>query len=84
MTEPFVTSHPKLLDNDKSALSLNAGTAFPTVGVMDGMQCYRTDEQIIYIRKSGKWVILLNLNDTTTNYGSSRTRSTSKPTYGLT
>ena len=51
LTEPFITSHPKLLDNDKSSLSLNAGVEFPNIGVMDGMPCYRSDEDKLYIRR---------------------------------
>lgn len=60
LTEPFITSHPKLMDNDRSALSLNAGTEFPTTGVMNGMPCYRTDEDKIYIRRNGKWSVIVD------------------------
>lgn len=53
--EPFITSHPKLMDNDRSALTNNAGTAFPTEGVSDGMTCYRTDEKALYYYQDGAW-----------------------------
>lgn len=42
-------SLPHLLSNDKSAISLNSGTSFPTSGVTEGMPCLRTDERILYI-----------------------------------
>nr|DAM63424.1 MAG TPA: hypothetical protein [Caudoviricetes sp.] len=54
LTEPFKTSHPKLLANDKSALSLNAGKAFPTTP-LEGMYCYRTDTKVLYQYIDGKW-----------------------------
>lgn len=54
LTEPFKTSHPKLLANDKSALSLNAGKTFPTTP-LEGMYCYRTDTKILYQYIDGKW-----------------------------
>ena len=84
LTEPFITSHPKLLSNDKAALSLNAGTAFPTTGVMDGMPCYRTDENKLYVRKGEEWVLCRDLNNSTSEYGSVRDRDSTKPSYGLT
>lgn len=54
LTEPFKTSHPKLLANDKSALSLNAGKTFPTTP-LEGMYCYRTDIKVLYQYIDGKW-----------------------------
>ncbi|WP_278634299.1 pyocin knob domain-containing protein [Sutterella wadsworthensis] len=38
-----------ILSNDKTGLSCSAGTAFPTVNVQQGMLCYRTDENKLYI-----------------------------------
>ena len=55
ITEPFNTSHPKLLSNDKNALTNNADTAFPTGTLFDGMSCYRTDEKAIYLRVGNAW-----------------------------
>ena len=55
ITEPFNTSHPKLLSNDKNALTNNADTAFPTGTLFDGMSCYRTDENAIYLRVGNAW-----------------------------
>lgn len=37
-----------ILANDKTAISSNAGTAFPTVDLQEGMTCYRTDEKRLY------------------------------------
>ena len=59
--EKFLTSHDYLLANDRNALSLNAGTSFPTVP-LEGMLCYRTDEQKVYIRKGAAWVVVLDLS----------------------
>ena len=47
-------SLPRLLSNDQSAITLNAGTSFPTSGVVEGMPCLRTDERILYIYSDHK------------------------------
>lgn len=39
----------QILNNDKTALSLSSGTAFPTVNLQQGMPCFRTDEQKLYV-----------------------------------
>ena len=39
----------QILNNDKTALSLSSGTSFPTVNLQQGMPCFRTDEQKLYI-----------------------------------
>ena len=41
-------SLPLILNNDKTALSCSAGTAFPTVNVQQGMLCFRTDQNKLY------------------------------------
>lgn len=63
VTEPFISSLPKLLANDKSALTWNAGTSFPTKGLTAGMPCFRTDEQKLYIYDGKIWNVLIDLND---------------------
>ena len=42
-TDSLTVSRPKLVDNDKTILSNSSGSAFPTVGLLVGMTCYRTD-----------------------------------------
>ena len=39
----------QILNNDKTALSLSSGTSFPTVNLQQGMPCFRTDEQKLYV-----------------------------------
>ena len=41
-------SLPLILNNDKSALSNNAGSAFPITNLWEGMLCYRTDLKKLY------------------------------------
>ena len=62
-TTTFKVSREILLENDKNALTDNAGTAFPTVGVADGMSCYRTDEKKLYKRINGTWVCIFDNSD---------------------
>ena len=42
-------SLPLILNNDKTAISCSAGTAFPTVNLQQGMLCFRTDQNKLYI-----------------------------------
>ncbi|WP_323016489.1 hypothetical protein [Castellaniella sp.] len=46
-----------LMDNDKTALSNNSGSAFPTTNLVVGMQCWRDDEGVMYVLKSVSPVI---------------------------
>ena len=62
LEEPFVSSHPKLLANDKNALSCNAGTAFPD-SPLEGMICVRIDENKTYSYRSGMWIEIYDYND---------------------
>lgn len=48
-TTTLSDSLSQILNNDKTALSLSSGTAFPTVNLQLGMPCFRTDEQKLYI-----------------------------------
>ena len=70
LEEPFVSSHPKLLANDRNALTWNADTAFPA-SPLEGMVCVRTDEKKIYSYQSGEWVEIYNFSDIPlkTSYG---------------
>lgn len=65
-SEKFNTSRVKLLDNDKNALTWNADTAFPTNGVANGMPCFRTDENKLYVRVSGAWSDFVGFGDALT------------------
>ena len=62
LQEPFVSSHPILLANDKNALTMNADTAFP-LNPLEGMLCYRTDEGKIYVYQSSDWVSIYDFSD---------------------
>lgn len=48
-TRTLSDSLAEILNNDKTALSLSSGTAFPTTNLQLGMPCYRSDEQKLYI-----------------------------------
>lgn len=54
-----------ILNNDKTALSSNSGTAFPTTNLQVGMLCYRSDEQKIYLLKNldPTWILLFDLTN---------------------
>ena len=62
LEEPFLTSHPKLLSNDKNALTWNADATFPA-NALTGMPAYRTDEGKLYIYRNGGWELLINFSD---------------------
>ncbi len=38
----------EILNNDKTAISCNSGTTFPTTNLQIGMMCYRTDQLKLY------------------------------------
>lgn len=48
-TRTLSDSLAEILNNDKTALSLSSGTAFPTTNLQLGMPCYRSDQQKLYI-----------------------------------
>jgi hypothetical protein len=57
----------QILNNDKTALSLSSGTAFPTVNLQLGMPCFRTDEQKLYILtvvSPASWKMVIDLSAT--------------------
>ena len=57
----------QILNNDKTALSLSSGTAFPTVHLQLGMPCFRTDEQKLYILtvvSPASWKMVIDLSAT--------------------
>lgn len=54
-----------ILNNDKTAITCNAGTAFPTVDLRDGMLCYRRDELKLYElvdAEVGTWRVIADLS----------------------
>ena len=48
----MLNSLRQLLDNDKTSLSCQAGTAFPTENLLPGMLCFREDEDKLYQLKA--------------------------------
>ena len=69
LTESFKNSHPKLLANDKAALTCNAGTAFPdTANTYEGMLCYRTDEKKLYFYCQDAWREFVDADDADTAF----------------
>ncbi|WP_323016494.1 hypothetical protein [Castellaniella sp.] len=58
-----------LLNNDRTALSNSSGTAFPTVGIEVGMQCYRVDQKKIYLltrtSPQPEWMLTMDLSAVT-------------------
>ena len=57
----------QILNNDKTALSLSSGTSFPTVNLQQGMPCFRTDEQKLYILtvvSPATWKMVIDLSAT--------------------
>ena len=57
----------QILNNDKTALSLSSGTAFPTVNLQQGMPCFRIDEQKLYILtvvSPASWKMVIDLSAT--------------------
>ena len=62
-TEKFINSLPKLLSNDKAALTWNAGAAFPTMGLSTGMPCFRTDQNKLYVYDGKAWQMVVDLKD---------------------
>ncbi|MGO4302272.1 hypothetical protein [Cupriavidus sp. RAF12] len=62
-------SRVPLLDNDQTVMSESSGTTFPTLNLVEGMPCFRTDEKKLYrYRKDGTgtlvWQLELDLNKT--------------------
>jgi hypothetical protein len=57
----------QILNNDKTALSLSSGTSFPTVNLQQGMPCFRTDEQKLYVLtvvSPTTWKMVIDLSAT--------------------
>jgi hypothetical protein len=57
----------QILNNDKTALSLSSGTSFPTVNLQQGMPCFRTDEQKLYLLtvvSPATWKMVIDLSAT--------------------
>ena len=57
----------QILNNAKTALSLSSGTSFPTVNLQQGMPCFRTDEQKLYVLtvvSPATWKMVIDLSAT--------------------
>jgi hypothetical protein len=57
----------QILNNDKTALSLSSGSSFPTVNLQQGMPCFRTDEQKLYVLtvvSPATWKMVIDLSAT--------------------
>ena len=56
-----------LLNNDKTAISCNSGSAFPTTNLQAGMLCYRTDQRKLYILRDTvpTWMVIADLSAAT-------------------
>lgn len=54
---PLKDSLAPLLNNDEAAITTNAGVEFPS-NPLEGMQCYRVDEEKLYQYRSGEWQCL--------------------------
>lgn len=65
-TQSLQSSLSLLLNNDKTALSSNSGTAFPTTNLQVGMFCLRTDQGKLYQLKDAipTWVMVADLTKT--------------------
>lgn len=54
-----------ILNNDKTSLSCSSGTSFPTANLIEGMLCFRTDEQKLYLlldpSDSNSWKMIADL-----------------------
>lgn len=54
-----------ILNNDKTSLSCSSGTSFPTTNLIEGMLCFRTDEQKLYLlldpSDSESWKMIADL-----------------------
>ena len=71
-TTTLSDSLSQILNNDKTALSLSSGTAFPTVNLQQGMPCFRTDEQKLYILtvvSPVTWKMVIDLSATVGKVG---------------
>lgn len=64
-SEVLANSLSLILNNDKTAMSNNAGNSFPTVNIHTGMQCYREDEKKLYVltdAEKGTWNVSADLS----------------------
>jgi hypothetical protein len=68
-TDSLQNSRLKLMDNDKTVMSNNSGTSFPTNNLYVGMLCFRTDLNQLFelINLTPTWVLVADTNKTYTN-----------------
>ena len=75
-SQTLSASLANILNNDKTALSLSSGTAFPTVNLQLGMPCFRTDESKLYILtvlSPATWKLVVDLSGTVANVANADT-----------
>lgn len=63
-SKTIADSRALLLDNDKTVMSNNSGTSFPTANLQPGMLCFRTDlKKFYYLAADGTtWVEIINVS----------------------
>lgn len=69
-------SRPIILERDEALISNFSGENFPAENLHQGMLCYRTDEQKIYLLKNVEgpsWHLVFDLNQTSTSQESINT-----------
>ena len=68
-THTLANSREKITNNDKTIMSCNSGTTFPTTDLQVGMLCLRTDlKQLFELEDlAPTWTIIADLNKTYTN-----------------
>jgi len=55
----------EILNNDKTGISCNSGTTFPTTNQQVGMLCYRTDQLKLYLligTNPDNWRLIMDLS----------------------
>jgi hypothetical protein len=63
-SQSLISSRLDLLNNDKTIMSNNSGTAFPTSNLQIGMSCVRTDQSALYVLKdlTPTWIKIADLS----------------------
>lgn len=69
-TDKLSQSREPLMNNDKTALSCNEGSVFPTTNLILGMLCFRSDQGKLYQLidvATPTWKLIFDLNKTATD-----------------
>ena len=59
LTTPLKDSLPLILHNDEASITCSAGIEFPEENLKEGMLCFRSDLQRLFLRRRGVWVDIL-------------------------